>query len=430
MILTPNEQEALSAWLSHDIQERKYPNPPVLMKYVRSLILRDANKQSMISYLKDFMGPTVEDFVTNLQDRLTRKDFTFSSAPPPPPPTPVKIEPVLKAVKAEPVVKAEPSKPITIQSVPTSSRISRPPSMPAQTQQKTVKTEPKTEKQEVKSEYKPKPQQIKQEPVQTKEKQIEKTDKKEKKSKPAFKDLPVDKNQQKKDDQYLRGMMALQPPRYIPSSRLFSDVSDEETIETEETETKEIAPPQRYIIFCAGLEGSAKSINFIFKKFTKYGRILAIEENSDLKVCFIEFDELISAFKAVHANPSKVFGNKFIKIDYAFDPNPEALDALQKEYEERKAASIARQKEMQEMQAAKQQQLQEAAAAAAEHATDQQTNDEESELLDELLKTMQEKIIEFEKCTDEANKAQIKEEIQVLSSMMEELAAKQMLISQ
>jgi hypothetical protein len=145
------------------------------------------------------------------------------------------------------------------------------------------------------------------------------------------------------------------------------------------------------------------SISGLFKKFTKFGRIMGIETIVDQKVAFIEYEVLLGAFRASNAKRNPL-GNSFIKIGYAIEPDPEELEALKREYESRKAAWAAKKE--------------------AEAVKELPTADHEMQvLLEDLLQQQQSALEEFEKTDDPVRQAELSKTIADVDAMIQACSA-------
>lgn len=123
-------------------------------------------------------------------------------------------------------------------------------------------------------------------------------------------------------------------------------------------------PLERNIVFITYLSPENNSVIRISQQFEKlhFGRITAIEERPDLNAAFVEFANFYDAHRAVNMK-KKLFGNQFIQICYAQDPDPELLAEFEEEKERRRKAHEEKQKQQQE----------------AEEDTDSTTDEEEDQ---------------------------------------------------
>jgi hypothetical protein len=106
--------------------------------------------------------------------------------------------------------------------------------------------------------------------------------------------------------------------------------SDSEAEEKSQTEigVEMMKRPPRYVIYVAGLEPNLNSIAQLYRVFQRFGQIITIEIIVSEKVTFIEFPDLLSAFKAVVTRKSPL-QNRFVKIGFAVDPDQQDLEALE-----------------------------------------------------------------------------------------------------
>ena len=92
-------------------------------------------------------------------------------------------------------------------------------------------------------------------------------------------------------------------------------------------------PTERFIIFVAGLQKEHFSIYKIYKLFHTFGRITAIQYDNENGVYFIEYLKLSYAYRAVKKGP-KLIGNSLARVEFAKEPNSEAINAIEKEIEQ------------------------------------------------------------------------------------------------
>ncbi|OHT17080.1 hypothetical protein TRFO_41311 [Tritrichomonas foetus] len=78
IILTQEQKEELVRWIEFHLKGYENgQNPHILANYIKTLILRDASQQCMISMLRDFMEDRAEEFVILLNQHLKTKDFSI-----------------------------------------------------------------------------------------------------------------------------------------------------------------------------------------------------------------------------------------------------------------------------------------------------------------------------------------------------------------
>ncbi|OHT08450.1 hypothetical protein TRFO_23052 [Tritrichomonas foetus] len=423
VLLSPEEQNQLKLWLNNQPEILKIEKKQTLVNYILTLLKRDAPKSKMIELLNEFIGETTSSFVDNIHSRIETKDFSFTpieSKPEPPKPSPPPVEKIPEKVQAK-----TSEKPQTKQSEKVSNAISekvseKPKPKPKQTEQQNSKQQSKSE---TASTEKPKPD-SKPQKTDSKPQQKQQDTKKPKKEDDFNKNKQDQKhsrfNKQKRDDKPSK-----QPP-LSHSKRLFSDASDPdddyvepvvEEFSEEKIESKAIEPSKRYIVFAAGIDRNKGSLSYMFKLFTKFGRVLAIEVNVEEKVAYVEYTDLLSCFKAIKANAKKsIFGNNFIRIDYAIKPDEEELEALETEYKKRKEERKSQKFDSQ---------AQPTTSAGNSGEINEESQTEKAEVLEmkaELEGNIKAKMQELTACHDEAKKEQINQEISELKTLLEECA--------
>jgi hypothetical protein len=103
--------------------------------------------------------------------------------------------------------------------------------------------------------------------------------------------------------------------------------SDSKAEEKSQTEIEvEMMEPPRYVVYVAGLEPNLNSITQLYRVFQKLGQIITIETIVSEKVAFIEFADILSAFKVVVTRKSPL-QNRFVKLGFAVDPDQQDLEA-------------------------------------------------------------------------------------------------------
>ena len=365
--LSKEESEQLLEWIIHESKKLDLEDlePSLFANYVKSLVTRDVPTEAMISSLEDFLqADKARSFTNELQKRVEAKDFQFEEEKKPPPPKPKEAappkEPELKEKKKE---KEAP---------------------------KEVKKE-KKEKPEVKelSRYEP----IKRRPKYEEKQQEERPQKKKYEEKKDFK-------------------------KYDRRRRFSSDESDSESDEEKDTqqlslinadEEPEIKPKfvkERFIVFVAGLEEQYNTIGRIYKAFKQFGRIAGIQEDKANGVCFIEYSKLSYAYRAVKKG-AKTLHNSLLRVEFANEPDPEAIAAIESELEERRKAWAEKQnQETKEKQPTPQQEL----------------HNEQEQLIKKLQASLSEKAAAFSALGDDdvEQKAQLKKTIEQLTDMINE----------
>lgn len=309
ILLNDEERKALTEWITYALKKLKCDDKRIVLlnKYINSLIKVEYSSEKLKDSLRDFMEDKVDSFVDELLSRLERKDFSFTKEPPPPP-----------APK-----KAPPPK-------------------------QNVSNETRNEAKPLEYSTKAKPETIKKEESATKASKTESNSTKDK----TFFLGPLHKENQTLDQAKQQDHNQTQHESSFPINSLFDQdeinhddgeneepQSDDtvEKISEDKIETKNTEPPTHYIIFIAGFDPNNSSIQSLYNVFTKFGRVLAIEVDEENRVAYVEFDELLPAFKAIKShNKKSLFKNAFVQIDYAIAPDPQKLADLESEYNKRK----------------------------------------------------------------------------------------------
>ena len=269
MNLNEEEKESLRAWISHEIQSKKFVDDSkteTLCKYIIRLLDRDISKERLFKQLNNLLKNETDSFIDELLNRIAQKDFAFK----------------------EETTKPEQEKKIdSHEKKSTETTAIKPSPKPAQSQKKD----------DDKSAHK--------------HANVNEKTKYEGKSYPNKNSSSINKNQNRENTE----------PK--------GQANNEEKIRIK---TKE--QPKRHIIFAAGIDPNLTSISHVYQKFTKFGKILGIEIDTEQRVLYVEFDEFLSAFKATKSNQKKsLLDNTFIKIDYAIPPDPAALQECEETYQ-------------------------------------------------------------------------------------------------
>lgn len=414
-LLSQEEQSQLYAWIDHAATRLSTPNPKAMATFLRALVNRGAAKQSFLAYLRDFGVDNAESFIDELFDRIQSKNFHFEEDKAPPPQKPP-LPP--KETKPEPQPKQEP-----VKTKPEEKRKDR-------------DDESRKDHDDVKRKDRPSDDHRRDHSDRSKDRDDNRRrdrdddrrrdhdddrrkdrDGDERRKGRDFDDRKKDRDDDRrkdKKDKYddhksepRRGKWTDFKEKERPRRSRYRDSDDE----AEDTKP-DVAPPPKYIIYIAGLEPAMNTIPGLWKLFGKYGRILGIETLVEQKVAFIEYDQLLGAFRAAKAKRNPL-GNSYLKIGYAVDPEPEALAALQREWEERTK------KWNEEKERKKRESEKPPPPVAASQPSN--TADAERDLLDEMVTKQQELLDELEKCTDPVRKEALMSEIRELDQMMQQL---------
>ena len=301
--LSKEETEQLLQWIIHESQKLDLEDlePSLFANYVKSLVTRDVPTEAMISSLEDFLqADKALSFTNELQRRVESKDFHF-----------------------EEEKKTPPSK--GKEQAPSKEPVQKPKEKEAPKEVK--KEKPKNEVKEL-SRY---------ETIKRRPRNEEKEQHEEKPQKKKF--------EEKKDYK-----------KYDRRRRFSSDESETESDEEKDTqqlslanvdEEPEIKPKfvkERFIVFVAGLEEQYNTIGRIYKAFKQFGRIAGIEEDKANGVCFIEYSKLSYAYRAVKKG-AKTLHNSLLRVEFANEPDPEAIAAIESELEEKRKAWADKQKQ-------------------------------------------------------------------------------------
>lgn len=169
---------------------------------------------------------------------------------------------------------------------------------------------------------------------------------------------------------------------------------------------QEVDTAPRNVIFIAGIGPNMNTITRLFKAFTKYGKIKGIESIPERNLAFIEYDDLLPAFRAVIAKRNPLNASH-IRIGYAVAPDPERIEELNAQYLEIQAKHRA---------------AKEAKAEAYAKKKEAQAKEDAKALMDECLHTIEQKLDELGKCTDEDRKREIEKDIKELEEILDTLA--------
>jgi hypothetical protein len=382
MKLTEAEQQALVVWVQHRVLEMQTrSDTKVLANYVKALVSRDVPPGKLKAILSEFVGPQAGTFVDELQLRLEKRDFTIQPATaPPPPPAPARPAP---ARPPAPPAPAEPP-PAPPKSPSPPARPLSPPAEPPSPPAKPPSPPPKAPTAPAKPPAKPPAAPAKPPP------DSEVSDRDSEPRSPPRIASPGPPPRRGKWAGYEA------PRRRRARRRDFdSDLSEAEEKSQTEIEVEMMEPPPRYVIYVAGLEPNLNSISHLYTQFQKFGQIITIETILSENVAFIEFADLLSAFKAVVAKKNPL-NNSFIKIGYAFDPDQQDLEALEAERQRRKVkCNEVKKKEA--------------------------TEDDENRFMDDLLEKMTLLINQMEAETDPVKKEGLRRTLDELNSIASEL---------
>lgn len=329
--LSPDEDKALSNWISCALTHYGCTRKPELMvDFVKLLLKR--NPAKMEEKLKTFLPDKASIFVEQLLKCLEKKDFSIP-----------------EGSTQSPEV-AKPQKPQHSQSSETTIQSSHQKLEQESSQQLSkAKSTPPKSSQEVRIKKEPETT-LHQHPV---------------KQEPESVGYPVKTEQNLSLHQKVSSPKDNSEPIQSKPEESRSERDSAETFSEKKVNVRTTEPPQKYIVFVAGVDKNNGSILSIYNKFTKFGRILAIEVDLDEQVAYIEFDELLSCYRCIKSNNKRsIFGNPFIKIDYAIAPDPQKLAQLDEANRLRKEQAL--------QYAQQQQQKKQEEAAANENQSEEQ----------------------------------------------------------
>ena len=201
-------------------------------------------------------------------------------------------------------------------------------------------------------------------------------------------------------------------------------------------EPSEVERDHIFIIAVCGIPSKFNTVGHILKEFNRFGLIYGIQIITDQKMALIEFGDLESAYRAVNSR-HRFFHNNTIKVDYAVQISQDMLDPIEEKIKQKKLIVENKKKEKllkkQRALEARTNALAQAAAMAAAAINNINNNDEadlslnanndsdrefeENEQL--LLKTLSEKIDEYEQLEDCERKEKLRKDIEELSSFLE-----------
>ena len=398
------------AWIGHAATKLSGSNPKAMFTFIKSLVNRQAQKQSVVAYLREFGVDKAEEFADELFQRIQDKNFDFvpDAEPSAPPPKPA---PPPKETKPEPAPKQAESKPKRDDSKKTEEKKSR-------DDDRRKDRDRDDRRKDRDRDDRRKDRKDSGDRRDRRDDHSSRRDRRDRRDdSPDRRDDSPDRRDDSPDRRDRKGEQRRDKwSGFKEKARQRRNKYRDSDEESDKEAEPEVAPPPKYIIYVAGIEPHANTISGLLKLFGKYGRILAIETLVDKNVAFIEYDQLLGAFRAVIAKRNPL-GNSYIRIGYASEPDPEALAALQREYEER-TRKWNEEKERKRLEAeAAQQKAKEAAAAQNEDAE----REERQALLYEIANKQQEAITELEQCTDPEKRKILEARVSELDQLLQQL---------
>lgn len=328
VLLDEKEKEQLKEWIIKQAKEliTDSIDPNILANYMMNLVNRGVQYETLISNLEDIIGDETAVAITNrLRETLETGSYKGKAKSQEPAEEPKKV------------VKEEPKKP---KEQPVESK-------QKQTHQTQVKREdtrppPRNEEQKKKGDTKYRsrddgPYEKQQEDrgrgkpdYQDRKGKYDSYDKRDKQQKSKYDEKP--KYEKKPKKEFRKRYSSDSEQEYSDDDR---DTQKLQLLPEEEPELKPIEKKDRFIIFVAGLPAEYNTIGRIYKFFSKFGRIAGIEEDHADGVCFIEYSKLQYAYRAIKKG-AKATGNSLVRVNWAVHPDQAALDALDKEFQEKK----------------------------------------------------------------------------------------------
>lgn len=361
-------------WIEQNIAGYcKDQNPKILSNYIKALVMRQASRQSMIALLKEFINESSEPFVDKLEDHIKRRDFAVDKTVPPP--------------------QINPPRPVT------------PPEQKPESPESTSTSSESEERPKHKHRHRHKHSTSRSHRHRSHH-QSDSTDDSDS-SDTSSDSPPISKSRRRS-----RSPKRDRRDRERRRTRRSSDSDAMRKSDSHRKRTKspnpELSERKHYVICVPGLTDNLNTIGGILKEFSRFGEILAVQENHEKGYALIEFANLYSAFRATDSM-HQFFNNQYIRPFLAVQVSERELAAVQAEYERRKefAEELKRRK------------IEERRIAAERRKVSEMT---EEELFREMIKTQERKIKEFELSIDPVERETIRSEIESLSDMIDVLA--------
>lgn len=375
VVLSKEEQVALMAWIEQNIASYcKDQNPKILSNYIKALVMRQASRQSMIALLKEFISESSEPFVDKLEDHIKRRDFSVDKTVPPP--------------------QLNPPCPVT----PPEQKQESPESTSSESEERPKRKHRHRHKHSTSRSHRHRSRH-----------HSDSTDDSDS-SDTSSDSPPISKSRHrsrspKRDTHSTRRDRERHTRRSSDSGTMRKTDSRREPTKSPNPELSE---RKHYVVCVPGLTENLNTIGGILKEFSRFGEILAVQENHEKGYALIEFANLYSAFRATNSI-HQFFNNQYIRPFLAVKVSESELAAVQAEYQRRKefAEELKRRK------------VEERRIAAERRKVSEMT---EEELFREMIKTQEQKIKEFELSIDPVERETIRSEIESLSDMIDVLA--------
>ena len=422
VVLSKEEQAALLMWIEQNIKDYcKDQNPKILSNYIKALVMRQASRQSMIALLREFIDDSSEPFVDKLEDHLKRRDFSIDR------PTEASI---LQAPKLTPTL-TQAKEPTPESSSSSSSESEERPKRKRKHRHRHHKSRSRRHRSRHTSD----------------------SDSSDEDSSSSDEDSDAEQKRPRRRESSRRTSSEAKPDGTKRSRRLRARESSDSDVETKEwkrprrtfieqtsardsrkqrarrdnsdsereTERRSVrirepepkpepklVERQHYVVCVPGLAENLNTIGGILREFSRFGEIIAVQENREKGYALIEYANLYAAFKAVRST-RVFFNNEYIRPFFAVPVGDEELRATEAEYKRRKefAEELNRKRLEQKRLWQAQQKI---------------NGMNEEELLSEMVAIQEKKIKEFEQSTDASERDMIKNEIESLSSMIDMLA--------
>ena len=434
VVLSKEEQAALLTWIEQNIKDYcKDQNPKILSNYIKALVMRQASRQSMVALLREFIDDSSEPFVDKLEDRLKRRDFSvdrpteMSIAQAPKPNTaPTRVQEMSPASSSSSSSESEerPKRRRKHHHRRHKSRSrrhrSRHDSNSDSSDEDSSTSEERSDAEQKRREHDTSRLR------ERKESSARRTssDVKPEGSRGAggmremeSSDSDVETKRQKEWRRPRRSSLGEQTTKRARDSNSMRRQRDSEgeierrAVRSREPEPKpepKLVERQHYVVCVPGLAENLNTIGGILREFSRFGEIIAVQENREKGYALVEFANLYAAFKAVRST-RVFFSNEYIRPFFAVPIGDQELRATEAEYKRRKefAEELNRKR------------LEQKRLWQAQQKINDMT---EEELLTEMVAIQEKKIKEFEQSTDAAERDMIKNEIDSLSSMIDMLA--------
>ena len=361
-------------WIEQNIAGYcKDQNPKILSNYIKALVMRQASRQSMIALLKEFINESSEPFVDKLEDHIKRRDFAVDKIVPPP--------------------QINPPRPVT------------PPEQKPESPESTSTSSESEERPKHKPRHRHKHSTSRSHRHRSHH-QSDSTDDSD--SSDTSSDSPPISKSRRRSRSPKRDRRDRERRRTRRSSDSDASWKSDSRRKRTKSPNPELSERKHYVVCVPGLTDNLNTIGGILKEFSRFGEILAVQENHEKGYALIEFANLYSAVRATDSM-HQFFNNQYIRPFLAVQVSERELAAVHAEYQRRKefAEELKRRK------------IEERRIAAERRKVSEMT---EEELFREMIKTQERKMKEFELSIDPVERETIRSEIESLSDMIDVLA--------